>query len=80
MAPVEVIWLFLVKTTFALHFVAPHPLPTLPSYRSASGIGYASNNYLKWQANQLAIQCTADTVNYIPSIAIDLWRNMCRQL
>ena len=31
---------------FVCHFVAPHPLPTLPPYRSASGIGYTSKNYL----------------------------------
>ena len=65
MAPIGVIWLFLVK-------MQPLPatfwLPTLPPCRSVSGIGYTSKNYLKWrlkwQAIQLAIQCTADTVNY----------------
>ena len=40
---------------FACHFVATHPLPILPPCRSASGIGYASKNYLKWQVIQLAI-------------------------
>ena len=61
MAPMEVIWLFLVKTY-------PLPttswLPTLPPYRNVSGIGYASKNYLKWQENQLAIQCAVDTMDY----------------
>ena len=38
MAPMEVIWLFVVNTAFGCHFVAQ----TLPSYGSASGIGYAS--------------------------------------
>ena len=48
MAPMKVIWLCLVKTyvAFARHFVATHPPPTLPPYRSASGIGYESKNYL----------------------------------
>ena len=50
---------------FAHHFVAPCLLLTLPLYSSASGIDYTSKNYLKWQAIQLAIQCTADTVNYL---------------
>ena len=47
---------------FSHHFVAPY---LLPPYKSASGIGYASKNYLKWQEIQLAIHCTADTVNYL---------------
>ena len=65
-APMEVIWLFLVHEdiAFARHFVAPHPPTTLPPHRSASGIGYTNKNYLTWWAIQLAIQCTADTVNY----------------
>ena len=50
---------------FACHFVAPCLPLTLPPYRSASDIGYASKKYLKWQEIQLAIQCTADTVNYL---------------
>ena len=42
------------NTAFACHFVAQ----TLPPYGSASGIGYASKNYLaKWWEIQLAIQC-----------------------
>ena len=47
------------------YFVAPRLPPTLPPYRSDNGVGYASKNYLKWRANQLAIQCMADTVNYL---------------
>ena len=35
---------------FARHFVA-----TLPPCKSATGIGYASKNYLKWQEIQLVI-------------------------
>ena len=56
MTPVDGIWLFLVQM-YSLwpHFVATCPPPTLPPYRSASGIGYTSKNYLKWQAIQLAI-------------------------
>ena len=50
---------------FACHFVAARTPLTLPPYRSASGIGYASKNYLKWWEIQLAIQYTADTVNYL---------------
>ena len=49
---------------FARHFMAPHLHRTLPPFRSASGIGYTSKNYLKWRAIQLAIQCTVDTMNY----------------
>ena len=33
---------------FAYHFVATHLPPTFPPYRSATGIGYANKNYLKW--------------------------------
>ena len=40
---------------FAHHFVATFPPPTLPPCRSASGIGYSSKNYLKWQEIQLAM-------------------------
>ena len=42
---------------FSRHSVATCPPPTLPPYRSAGGIGYASKycNYLKWWAIQLAI-------------------------
>ena len=49
---------------FACHFVATRQPFTLPSYRSVSGIGYASKNYLKWRENQLALQCTVDKMNY----------------
>ena len=49
---------------FACHFMATRLPPTLQPYRSASGIGYASKNYLKWREIQLAIQCTGDTMNY----------------
>ena len=49
---------------FACHFVAPHLPLTLPPYRSVTGIGYTSKNYLKWREIQLAIQCTVDTMNY----------------
>ena len=37
---------FIVNVAFARHFITTHPLPP---YRSASGIDYASKNYLKWQ-------------------------------
>ena len=40
---------------FAHHFVATRLHPTFPPYRSATGIGYASKNYLKWLEIQLAI-------------------------
>ena len=50
MAPMDAIWLFLILMYVALahHFVAPYSPPTLPPYRSANGVGYASKNYLKW--------------------------------
>ena len=70
MAPMEVSWLFLVK-------MQPLPatswlptVPTVPPYRSVNGIGYASKNYLKWQENQLAIQCTIDTMDYFEQLQI----------
>ena len=53
----DAIWLVLVKT---------YPLPTaswlltLPPYRTATGIGYASKNYQKWQEIQLAIYSIVD--------------------
>ena len=52
------------NVAFVHHFVATHPPPTLPPYRSVSGIGYASKNYLKWWENQLTFQYTVDTMNY----------------
>ena len=52
MASLDAVWLFLVLKQ-------PLPatcfLPSLPPYRSASGIGYDSKNYLTWQEIQLAI-------------------------
>ena len=45
---------------FARHFMATHLPPTLPPHRSATGIGYASKNYLKWQEIQLAIHKMVD--------------------
>ena len=48
MAPLDVIWLVLVKT-YALP--ATWWLPTLPSSRSASGITYASKNLSKMVGN-----------------------------
>ena len=44
---------------FAHHFMATRLPPLLP-YRSASGIGYASKNYLKWWETQLAIHQIVD--------------------
>ena len=40
---------------FARHFVSTRLPPTLPLCMSTSGIGYASKNYIKWQAILLAI-------------------------
>ena len=45
---------------FDLYFVATFLPPTLPSYRRASCIGYASKIDLKWQAIQLAIHSIVD--------------------
>ena len=50
MTPMDAIWLVLVKTAFAHHFMITHP-----PYRSATGIDYASKNDLKWWEIQLAI-------------------------
>ena len=36
---------------FAYHFVATHLPPTLPLYRSATGIGYASKKLSKMVGN-----------------------------
>ena len=51
MAPMDVIWLFLVKmygdhVPFASQFVNLHLPPTLPSYRDASDDGYTSNKLI----------------------------------
>ena len=62
MAPMDAIWLFSSKDiAFARLFVATHlpPIPTLPPFRNAVGIGYTSKNYLKWWAIQLVIHSTA---------------------
>ena len=65
MALMDAIWLLLVETyiAFARHFVATLLLPTFPPYKSATGIGYTSKNYLEWQAIQLAIHSIVG--NYI---------------
>ena len=47
MTPVDAIWLFLVKTAVARHFVATRPPPTLPPCRNASGIDYPSKKLSK---------------------------------
>ena len=46
---------FSVDVAIGCHFMATHPPTTLSPYRSDSGIGYTSTNYLKWQTIQLAI-------------------------
>ena len=66
MGPIEVIWLFLVKMWTCPPLRGYPPTPILPPYRSASGIGYASKKLSKMMGNSaIAIQCTADTVNYL---------------
>ena len=64
MAPMEVIWLFLVKmwpllTTLWLLTCPP------PSYPIGMLVVLTTSvkKYLKWLEIQLAIQCTVDTVN-----------------
>ena len=42
---------FSVYVAFARHFVATRLPPTLPPYRSANGIGYASNKLSKIVGN-----------------------------
>ena len=50
-APMDVIF-FSVDVAFARHFVATHPTtPTLPPYRNARGIGYASKKLAKFVGN-----------------------------
>ena len=39
------------NVAFARHFVATHPPPTLPPFRSATGIGYASKKPSKMVGN-----------------------------
>ena len=46
---------FSVDINFPCYYVSI-PVLLLPPYRNAIGIGYVSNNYLKWCAIQLAIQ------------------------
>ena len=45
MAPMEVV--FSEDVAFACHFVVTCPPPTLPPYRSVSGIGYTSKKLSK---------------------------------
>ena len=67
MVPTEVIWLFLMKiyVAFAHDFVATHLPPTLPPIGVLVVLAIPVKNYLKRWAIQLAIECTADTVNYL---------------
>ena len=55
MAPMDAIWLLIVRMQPlpATSWLPTHP--NLPPCRSGSGIGYTSKNYLKWQAILLAI-------------------------
>ena len=78
MAPMEVIWLFFSKDVSFLHYTSwlpAHP----PPCRSASGIGYTSKNYLKWWGKPASYPVYS-RYNELLWIAIDLWRNTCRQL
>ena len=54
------IWLVSVKTQALPTTSWLHAHPPLPPYRSASGIGYTSKNYLKWWEIQLAIHPIVD--------------------
>ena len=50
---------------FARHFVAPHlPIPS-HSIVILMALAMPVKSYLKWWAIQLAIQYTADTLNYL---------------
>ena len=50
MTPMDAIWLILVKTYRLCPPLCDYP-PTLPPYRSASGIGYASKKLSKMASN-----------------------------
>ena len=59
-----VICLFLCEdVAIALHFVAPHPVPTIQPYRSTSGIGYTKLSKMV-DNSATYIQCTVYTFNY----------------
>ena len=50
---------------FACHFVAPCPSPPSHPIGVLVVLAMPVKNHLKQQAIQLAIQCTAGTVNYL---------------
>ena len=50
---------------FAHHFVAPRLPPLSHPIGVLVVLAMPMKNYLKWWAIQLAIQCAADTVNYL---------------
>ena len=50
---------------FAHHFVASRPHPPSYSMGVLMVLVMPVKSYLKWQATQLAIQCTTDKVNYL---------------
>ena len=56
MAPMDAICLFSEIIDFAHNFMANHLPFTLPPYRSASGIGYASNKLSKMAGSSAAYQ------------------------
>ena len=78
MAPMEVIWLFLVwRCSLYAPLVAPCLPLTVPAYRSADGIGYTSKKLSKMAGNSTGYPVYSRHGD-LPWIAIDLWRNMCR--
>ena len=61
MIPMDAIFaVFSKDIAFGCYFVATRLPSILPSCRSASDIGYASKNYLKWQAIQQTIHSIID--------------------
>ena len=53
MAPMDAIWLVLLRHSLCppLYGYLPTPIPTLPPYRSATGIGYVSKKLSKMAGN-----------------------------
>ena len=70
---------FSLDVAFAHHFMAICLLPTIPPYRNASDIGYASKKLSKMVGNSASYLLNSWLTDGL-QIAIELWQISCKHL